>query len=73
MCNHEHKLVQDMNTASTETRYPSRIWGPTCDSADLLFPHIELPELAIGEWLVFQVHRRLHDFCVAMTFVVTVV
>ncbi len=48
---------QDISPLSNEPRYPSRIWGPTCDSADLLFPFIELPELDIGEWLVFQVGR----------------
>lgn len=46
---------KDITGVNGEQRFPSRIWGPTCDSADLLFPHIELPELNIGDWLVFQV------------------
>ncbi|KAF4532076.1 hypothetical protein B566_EDAN013406 [Ephemera danica] len=33
--------------------YPSSIWGPTCDSADLLLPSVKIPELNIGDWLAF--------------------
>lgn len=34
----------------TETRYRSRIFGPTCDSLDKITEEVMLPELAIGEW-----------------------
>lgn len=31
-------------------RYPSTIFGPTCDSLDKIADDVQLPELAIGEW-----------------------
>ena len=31
-------------------RYPSTIFGPTCDSLDKIAESVQLPELAIGEW-----------------------
>lgn len=30
------------------------LWGPTCDSMDLIKKDILLPELEIGEWIVFK-------------------
>lgn len=32
------------------TRYTSTVFGPTCDSMDIIHKNLELPELAIGEW-----------------------
>jgi len=32
----------------------SRVWGPTCDSADCILPDTKLPKLNIGDWLVFD-------------------
>jgi ornithine decarboxylase len=32
----------------------SRIFGPTCDSVDLITENIMLPELAIGEWVYVE-------------------
>ncbi|XP_051846779.1 antizyme inhibitor 2-like [Antechinus flavipes] len=35
--------------------YPSTLWGPTCDAFDRLGPtEIMLPELHVGDWLVFE-------------------
>ena len=31
----------------------SRVWGPTCDSLDVIHKNIQLPELTVGEWLTF--------------------
>lgn len=33
---------------------PSTIWGPTADSHDLIVKNILLPELYIGDWLVWK-------------------
>ena len=33
---------------------PSSIWGPTGDGVDKIHDHILLPELQIGDWLVFE-------------------
>ena len=34
--------------------HKSRIFGPTCDSIDLISENIMLPELAIGEWVYVE-------------------
>ena len=34
--------------------HKSRLFGPTCDSIDLIAEEIELPELAIGEWVYIE-------------------
>jgi len=40
--------------AHTEARYTSVLWGPTCDSLDKVHEGASLPELEIGDWLVFR-------------------
>lgn len=34
--------------------YKSSVWGPTCDSIDLIAKEIDLPELRVGDWLVCE-------------------
>jgi ornithine decarboxylase len=34
--------------------HKSKLFGPTCDSIDLIAEHIMLPELAIGEWVYVE-------------------
>lgn len=31
----------------------SKLFGPTCDSIDVIIPDIQLPELEVGSWLYF--------------------
>uniref|UniRef100_A0A3Q1GQB6 ornithine decarboxylase n=1 Tax=Acanthochromis polyacanthus TaxID=80966 RepID=A0A3Q1GQB6_9TELE len=38
----------------SEPRYPSVIWGPTCDSLDKITENYFLPELHVGEWLLID-------------------
>lgn len=40
-------------TGPISTMHPSTIWGPTCDSADVLYKDVLLPELGNGDWLMF--------------------
>ncbi|XP_035891996.1 ornithine decarboxylase-like [Anopheles stephensi] len=40
-------------TVSTASTHPSSLWGPSCDSADIVCERLELPELEIGDFLVF--------------------
>jgi ornithine decarboxylase len=35
----------------SEQTYSSTVFGPTCDSIDLIYDDIQLPELNIGDWL----------------------
>lgn len=37
---------------SSEPRYQSILWGPTCDSADKVTSTIWMPELHVGDWLL---------------------
>ena len=32
----------------------STIWGPTCDSMDCIAQNVVLPEMNIGEWVIFR-------------------
>lgn len=34
--------------------HASAVWGPTCDSADCVYKACELPELRVGDCLVFS-------------------
>jgi len=34
--------------------HPTTLWGPTCDSIDKICDAVPLPELALGDWLVFE-------------------
>uniref|UniRef100_A0A3Q3SD06 ornithine decarboxylase n=1 Tax=Mastacembelus armatus TaxID=205130 RepID=A0A3Q3SD06_9TELE len=37
-----------------EVMYPCSIWGPTCDGLDRIVEQCNLPELQVGDWLVFE-------------------
>ncbi|XP_063313238.1 antizyme inhibitor 2-like [Pelobates fuscus] len=34
--------------------YSSSLWGPTCDGLDRIAEHLRLPELYVGDWLLFN-------------------
>ncbi|KAM8914048.1 ornithine decarboxylase isoform 1-T1 [Spinachia spinachia] len=37
-----------------EVMYPCSIWGPTCDGLDRIVEQCDLPDLQVGDWLVFD-------------------
>ncbi|XP_054469564.1 ornithine decarboxylase [Anoplopoma fimbria] len=37
-----------------EVMYPCSIWGPTCDGLDRIVEQCYLPDLQVGDWLVFD-------------------
>lgn len=39
---------------SSEQKYKSVLWGPTCDSSDKLLGTYFLPEMHVGEWLLMD-------------------
>ncbi|KAJ1962965.1 Ornithine decarboxylase [Dipsacomyces acuminosporus] len=47
--------------------YESSVWGPTCDSIDCIMPSGMLPELQIGDWLVFD-GMGAYTLCAASRF-----
>ncbi|KAM9777288.1 ornithine decarboxylase [Neosynchiropus ocellatus] len=37
-----------------EVMYPCSIWGPTCDGLDRIVEQCQLPDMQVGDWLVFE-------------------
>jgi len=37
-----------------EPRRLCSIWGPTCDGLDCIVNECQLPEMDIGEWIIFR-------------------
>lgn len=37
-----------------EAMYPCSIWGPTCDGLDRIVEQCGLPDLQVGDWLLFE-------------------
>jgi ornithine decarboxylase len=44
-------VILPFNERNEKKLYKSKVFGPTCDSIDLISNEIMLPELAIGEWV----------------------
>jgi ornithine decarboxylase len=39
--------------AEQELLFASTLWGPTCDSVDYVYKGCLLPDLRVGDWLLF--------------------
>jgi ornithine decarboxylase len=50
---HEKPTILPFNERDGK-HFKSRIFGPTCDSIDLISDEVMLPELAIGEWVYVE-------------------
>uniref|UniRef100_A0A182QQB9 Orn/DAP/Arg decarboxylase 2 N-terminal domain-containing protein n=1 Tax=Anopheles farauti TaxID=69004 RepID=A0A182QQB9_9DIPT len=44
---------RSVGTVSPTPTHPSSLWGPSCDSADMVCERLYLPDLEIGDFLVF--------------------
>ena len=51
---HKTPLILPFNERNEKKMYKSKIFGPTCDSIDLIANEIMLPELVIGEWVYVE-------------------
>jgi len=52
---HQNPKPKKLNQTSDPSKeYESTIFGPTCDSLDLVVKDSLMPELNVGEWLVFE-------------------
>ncbi|XP_068607700.1 ornithine decarboxylase-like [Brachionichthys hirsutus] len=52
---HAHCLpVLHVKPKPDELMYPCSIWGPTCDGLDRIAERCDLPDLQVGDWLVFK-------------------
>ncbi|KAM9317263.1 ornithine decarboxylase [Gastrophryne carolinensis] len=52
---HAHvKPVLQKKPKPDERFYSSSIWGPTCDGLDRIVERCDLPELQVGDWMLFE-------------------
>jgi ornithine decarboxylase len=47
-------LLFDEERFENEPRFACSLWGPTCDGLDCIVKECQLPELNMGDWLLFQ-------------------
>ncbi|XP_075118266.1 ornithine decarboxylase 1-like [Leptodactylus fuscus] len=45
------KLLKDFH--HSQKLFPSRLWGPCCVDQDLILEEVSLPDLEIGDWIIF--------------------
>jgi ornithine decarboxylase len=65
MFDHTHPKARPIKQEAPESW--CNIWGPTCDSIDLIEPGTRLPEMQIGDWILFENHGA-YTMCAASTF-----
>uniref|UniRef100_A0A673KFL6 Antizyme inhibitor 1-like n=1 Tax=Sinocyclocheilus rhinocerous TaxID=307959 RepID=A0A673KFL6_9TELE len=46
--------VHKLSLTLDEPVFSSSLWGPSCDPLDQVVEHCLLPELAVGDWLIFS-------------------
>lgn len=53
---YDHQVVkpQPLRDYVGTKKYSSSIWGPTCDGLDQVIEDVVLPEMNIGDWIVFE-------------------
>ncbi|XP_005372422.1 ornithine decarboxylase, partial [Microtus ochrogaster] len=52
---HAHvKALLPKRPKPDEKYYPSSIWGPTCDGLDRIIERCNLPEMHVGDWMLFE-------------------
>jgi len=50
----EEYFIKDKDNLKHKKKYISTIWGPTCDSIDYIVKNFPMPEIRIGDWIVFE-------------------
>ncbi|XP_063696444.1 ornithine decarboxylase 1-like [Culicoides brevitarsis] len=60
-------LLKDQVKKAKKLTYPSIIWGPTCDALDQITNEIELPNMNIGDYVVFE-NMGAYTMCCASAF-----
>ena len=48
----EPHVLRDRNM--NEEKFPSSIWGPSCDSMDCVMKNVPLPICNVGDWMYFR-------------------
>ena len=49
-----------LQEAENKVSYPSIIYGPTCDTLDIIMENVLLPELEIDNWIYFEGNFRCY-------------
>lgn len=50
----ENRKEDEQGDEKKTTLHWSCVWGPTCDSIDVILEHCRLPELEVGDWIIFE-------------------
>ncbi|XP_012230173.1 ornithine decarboxylase 1-like isoform X2 [Linepithema humile] len=50
----QSRLPELLFKPKSDEKFPSSLWGPTADSFDLIVKNTLLPELYIGDWLIWK-------------------
>ncbi|ESO94475.1 hypothetical protein LOTGIDRAFT_178433 [Lottia gigantea] len=64
---HSHVAPSLLKTTRNKIEFTSSVWGPTCDSIDLILEDYLLPELHVGEWIYFE-DMGAYTMCASSTF-----
>lgn len=48
----EAHLLDDHH--DNKEKFPSSVWGPSCDSMDCVLKNVHLPKCNVGEWMYFK-------------------
>ncbi|KAM3933755.1 antizyme inhibitor 2 [Leptodactylus fuscus] len=52
---HAHPIpILHKKPSPDQQSYSSSLWGPTCDGLDRIAENLQLPELQVGDWLLFD-------------------
>jgi ornithine decarboxylase len=53
---YDHYIPEPSFFAKNESneKYTSSIWGPTCDGLDCINASVEIPKIAIGDWILWK-------------------
>nr|XP_008200143.1 PREDICTED: ornithine decarboxylase 1 [Tribolium castaneum]XP_968571.3 PREDICTED: ornithine decarboxylase 1 [Tribolium castaneum] len=51
---HQRVVPLPLHEVPGSKYYSSSIWGPTCDGLDQVVEEVLLPEMGLGDWLVFE-------------------
>jgi ornithine decarboxylase len=51
---HAHVHPKVLNHRAGARTVPTKLFGPTCDSIDVVMPCTRLPEMKVGDWLIFH-------------------
>lgn len=50
----DHAIVTPQPLTAQGAKVPTKLFGPTCDSIDVVIPCFELPSMKVGDWIYFE-------------------